>query len=376
MPSAKLTKTFIANLKPSNKTIDYFDSEVKGLILRISQTGVISYRLKYYINGKQKIYTIAKHGAITLLQAKKEAQRLQGLIIQGIDIQKEKKQDSKESEKDITFQEFLNQFGYKWYKNNNRCWEQDIRNINTTFKAILDKKMSEVNNKMFMISFLEEKRKENSWTDGTYNRNLGRIKGIFSRAVEHEFLQVNNLEKIKNTKGKRNDKVRYLSDLETQRFFKALENQTEQLKNIILVAYYTGMRKNEILSLEWEDIDIDTNQIVLKAQNTKSYNARYIPISPKIKNIFISKNSKGLVFQNSNGKKVPSFQYGWEKFLKEAEVENFRFHDLRHNFCSMLVMKGVPIYTVAQLAGHADVKTTQIYAHLSPDVKKSAIDLL
>ena len=61
---------------------------------------------------------------------------------------------------------------------------------------------------------------------------------------------------------------------------------------------------------------------------------------------------------------------------EESQIENFRFHDLRHNFCSMLVMKGVPIYTVAQLAGHADVKTTQIYAHLSPDVKKSAIDLL
>lgn len=112
MPSAKLTKTFISNLKPLDRVVDYFDSEVKELVLRISQTGVISYRLKYYHKGKQRIYTIAKHSAITLLQAKKEAQRLQGLIIQGIDIQQEKKQTSRENKEDIAFQEFLEDFGY------------------------------------------------------------------------------------------------------------------------------------------------------------------------------------------------------------------------------------------------------------------------
>lgn len=376
MPSIKLTKTFISSLEIPNKTTDYFDSEVKGLILRISKTGIISYRIKYYINRQQRIYTIAKHGAITLMQAKKEAQRLLGLVSQGIDIQQEKKQSKIETKELITFSDFFENFASDWYKKNNRAWERDVQSIKTTFSSIFSKSMNNVNNKRFMEKFLANKREQQNWTNETYNRHLARIKGLFSRAVEHELLKSNNLSQIKKLKII-SKKVRYLSERETKNFFEALPKQSVLVQNIILIAYYTGMRKNEILTLSWDDIDIDTNQIVLQAHNTKANKTRYIPINPKIKTILTnSKNEKGLIFKNNKGTQVTQIEKQWRKFKKEAEIENFRFHDLRHNFCSMLVMKGVPIYTVAQLAGHADVKTTQIYAHLSPDVKKSAIDLL
>ena len=361
MPSVKITKTFINSLKPPERTTDYFDSDVKGLILRISKTGIISYRLKYYIDRNQKIYTIAKHGAITLLQAKKEAQRLLGLIAQGIDIQEIKKASNKN--KDVTLLQFLNDFGYSWYKKNNRGWQRDIQQINYNFKELFDKKISKINNEDFMRKYLDARKESNGWTNETYNRNLARMKGLFTRAVENKYLDTNNLKGIKKLKIT-TQKIRYLSEQETVRFFTALEEQSELARNIVLVAYYTGLRKNEILSLCWDDIDFDTNQIILKAQNTKANKMRSVPINKKIKHIFESPQT-GLIFRNSKGERVTQIEKQWRKLKQKAEIENFRFHDLRHNFCSMLVMKGVPIYTVAQLAGHADVKTTQIYAHLS-----------
>ena len=61
---------------------------------------------------------------------------------------------------------------------------------------------------------------------------------------------------------------------------------------------------------------------------------------------------------------------------KDAGIKNFRFHDLRHDFCSKLVQNGANLYSVAGLAGHKDIKTTQRYAHLSPEKLRSTIQIL
>ncbi len=68
--------------------------------------------------------------------------------------------------------------------------------------------------------------------------------------------------------------------------------------------------------------------------------------------------------------------YYWEELLKQATIENFHWHDLRHTFASRLVMAGVHLYTVCKLLGHADIKMTMRYSHLSPGYLKAAVDVL
>ncbi|MED7788382.1 site-specific integrase [Francisella sp. 19X1-34] len=373
MPKAKLTKSFInsINTKEISKKIDYFDTEIKGLILRVSPSGTKSYRLKYYIERKPKIYTIGQNGAITLTQAKSEAQRLNSLLIKGESINTNINNASNQ----LTFKEYLDTFYIDWYSRNRKCLRSLMENINSSLTFFFNYRLEEIDTTLVNKYIKEYKYKKNC-SNARINRIISTLKGAISRAAEYNYIRSNKLINFKSLGVTRN-KIRYLNDEENFRFFKTLNKQTEMFKNIVTIAYYSGMRRGEILSLKWEDIDLTTNQIVLEATNTKSNKSRLIPIHQKISKFIKSKNhKKGLIFTSDDGLPITQINRQWKKFILEAEIENFRFHDLRHNFCSILVMKGTPIYTVSQLAGHADVKTTQIYAHLSPDVKKSAIDLL
>lgn len=374
----KITRKFLKDLKPTDKTVDYYDSEVKGLILRISKTGVKSFRLRYRINNKTSLYTIGQLGSITLEQAKLEAQRLNLLIAQGIDIKKEKHPKKDDENTNLTLRQYLNSFYLNWYKTHNLNYESLRVYLGKPLEKLFDVELDTINDKKYLTKYLSDYQNENNSSNATYNRMLSTLKGMFSRAYEFGYIETNNIRDVKLLKVA-SGKIRYLDDNETKKFFENLSKlKSITAQNIIKIAYYTGMRKGEILSLSFDDIDYQTNQITLKSSNTKSNKSRSIPIHKEISSILERKNNQsGFIFiSEKTGTKYDNIDRSWKQLMKLSGIENFRFHDLRHNFCSMLVMNGVPIYTVAQLAGHADVKTTQIYAHLSPDVKKSAIDIL
>jgi integrase len=77
-----------------------------------------------------------------------------------------------------------------------------------------------------------------------------------------------------------------------------------------------------------------------------------------------------------SGRKFTNVKKAWKGILENAQIENFRWHDMRHDFASQLVMKGVDLNTVREIMGHSDMQTTMRYAHLSPNVKSEAVELL
>ena len=88
------------------------------------------------------------------------------------------------------------------------------------------------------------------------------------------------------------------------------------------------------------------------------------------------KVSKGDYVFSENGKPYGDIKTGWRTALKEAKIENFRFHDLRHTFGSRLGMARVDIRTIQELMGHKDIKMTMRYSHPTPEHKKNAVKVL
>lgn len=86
--------------------------------------------------------------------------------------------------------------------------------------------------------------------------------------------------------------------------------------------------------------------------------------------------NSGYVFPGKDGNRLDNVKKSWDGVLKLAGIEGFRWHDLRHTFASKLVMAGAPLNTVRDLLGHSDLAMTLRYAHLAPDSKASAVNLL
>ena len=224
------------------------------------------------------------------------------------------------------------------------------------------------------IEEIKERRHKEGVSPLTVNKTLACLKTIFNKAIDWgKFDGQNPMRKIKKLKVD-NKRLRYLEKEEIPRL---IDCCPAHLKPIVIVALNTGMRKSEILNLKWHDIDFKRGVIsLLKTKNNKP---RYIPINKTVENTLIATKKhpeSAYVFPGKTGKPYDNFKRSFKTAREKANIENFRFHDLRHTFASQLVMNGVDLNTVRELLGHSTIDMTLRYAHLSPNHTKRAVDLL
>ena len=140
------------------------------------------------------------------------------------------------------------------------------------------------------------------------------------------------------------------------------------------------MRKGEILSLRWDNLDLKHGFILLNQDQTKNSERREIPINNTLKGILQGLTRRldiPYVFYDSiTGKPFQDVKRSFKTALRRAGIGDFRFHDMRHTFASHLVMAGVDLVTVKELLGHKTLTMTLRYAHLAPSHKVKAVDVL
>jgi integrase len=216
-------------------------------------------------------------------------------------------------------------------------------------------------------------------TASTVNRYLAALSHAFSVAVnEWGWLEDSPTRKVSKYKEPRG-RVRFLSDDERNSLLKACRESTHpHLYKIVLLALATGMRQGEIVGLSWNNIDSKRKKIIL--HDTKNGERRVIPITNHtekiLKEIKATRNrDTDLLFPSgkmSNGKlrnppeyKPVEFRKAWGKAVKAAQIDDFRFHDLRHSAASYLAMNGASIAEIAEVLGHKTLAMVKRYTHLS-----------
>ena len=198
---------------------------------------------------------------------------------------------------------------------------------------------------------------------------------MLNKAVEWGMLEGNPFKKGQKLMFKENNhRLRFLSEAEIKALLAVCP---PHLRPIVETALLTGMRKEELLSLKWEQI----NHGLINLIKTKSVNPRLIPISGRLVEIFQQLRHQNqlkspYVFCDGEGRRFNSVKRSFATACHKAGIEKFRFHDLRHTFASHLLMRGASLKTVQELLGHSDIKMTMRYAHLSPGHLQDSVNLL
>ena len=203
------------------------------------------------------------------------------------------------------------------------------------------------------------------------NRYVAALSSAYSMAIkEFGWIDTNPCSKVRKLSEPRG-RTRFLTDDERERLLTSCENSnTQELLIIVLLALSTGARKNEIRWLRWDDVNMQTGTVIFR--ETKNGTIRSVPLVGRGLDLIrewgkIRRLDTDLVFPGKNPKHPVLFEKSWKRALKESDIEDFRFHDLRHSAASYLIMAGVHMRTVAEILGHKTLAMVQRYSHLSPE---------
>ncbi len=233
-----------------------------------------------------------------------------------------------------------------------------------------------------------------------YYRN---IKAALNKAVDWEYIKVNPFKKIKLVKKQRVNPAyinnEQLSVISRQLVVGSGWKENEVVRDVVVTAFYTGMRLNELVNLTWKNVDLDARVITVGDERftTKGRNQRYIPMSEEVVEILVRRETEdasgknqdaidsAFVFCKENGKPFTGDYYS-KKFKRACKAASLdpsskidkaiHFHSLRHSFASNLAQRGVSLYTIKELLGHSSISTTEIYSHLNMDSLREAVKQL
>lgn len=210
----------------------------------------------------------------------------------------------------------------------------------------------------------------------TVNRELAFLKHVYNVAIRDSQTERNPVSKIKLLR-EPSGRVRYLTDEEEARLMAAFPTDADRQRVTILLQ--TGLRKSEFFGLRWKDVDLRAG--VLTIPRSKNGETRHVPMTSNVRGIFSrlprSLDSSSLAFPNSVG--TPELRWAKKTFqaaVRTAEIDDFRFHDLRHTFASRLAMAAVDLLAIKDLGGWKSLAMVQRYAHLSPAHRREAIERL
>lgn len=208
----------------------------------------------------------------------------------------------------------------------------------------------------------------------TVNRMRSALSSVFRWAISEELVHTNPVSRVAQ-RPEHNRIERYLSEEERVALLIACRHsEWDKLHLLVLMALMTGARRGELLALRWEQIDMVQRTALLLT--TKNGDPRVLTLPPPvIEALRPWAEESGLLFPGEKNPASPfNFKRHWLTALRQASIENFRFHDLRHSAASYLAMSGATLLEIGEVLGHRNLETTRRYAHLNVTHRQTLTD--
>lgn len=395
--------------KLESKEKPYFisDSEVQGLNIRVEPSGTKTYYLRYRNEaGKRRALKLGASGSLKPPTARELARKALAEVAHGND--PSAKRQKKKSGTD-TLEGYISSVYSPWVITHQKSGELTVEMINSAFKNILKRQMSDLS--PFMFEKWRKARLDNGNKPVAVNRYIAALRGALTKAVEWGYLEGNPLNGVKSLPVNQKTVDRFLDTDEYERLYNSLHERDQRIRSerqnanlwrtargyktlldldkvsfadhlepMITISLNTGIRRGELFSLEWSEVNFKKRTLSVTSSSSKTGQIRHIPINETAYNVLSDwkkqTGSKGFVFSGKNGGKFTHVNSAWRKLLLMADIVDFRWHDMRHHFASQLVMNGIDLNTVRELLGHSDLNMTLRYAHLAPEHKMKAVETL
>ncbi len=246
----------------------------------------------------------------------------------------------------------------------------------------------------------EGQANEGEPSNATERSRYRHVRAFFSWAVENELVDESPVEGVSKPRKEEKEKA-FLKPDDIKKILRTIDAHREMregepgptprdtwLKEMIRVAVGAGLRRGEILNLQWGDVDLEHGRLVVRNREgfkTKSGDERTIPLrGDALQTLREMKEARSpsddepvFVDADGNPPKPDRVSKRFKFYVRKAKLadrEDLKFHSCRHTTGAWLTMQGVPLRVISEILGHSSTQVTEMYSHLSPDVMDRAME--
>lgn len=357
------------------------DAKMPGLVCRISSSGVKTFSFYRRINGSApERITIGRFPAVSVKEARKQAAKINGAIADG----KNPANVKRILRAELTFEDLFYEFLEKHSKVKKRTWKSDISLYRLYLKGTIGKvKLSHVTRAQVRTIFLDATSKIKKLSNGelhyvsgmTANRVLALMKTVFNWGIAMELCDTNPTIGIKKNAEK--SRTRFLQADELPRFFKALENEeNDVVRDYILISLLTGARRSNVLQMRWDQIVFNRQEWIIP--RTKNDDPQTVVLCREAMKVLMLRKATSVsdyVFPGDG--KLGYFndpKKGWKRLLQRANIEDLRLHDLRRTLGSWQAKTGASLIVIGKSLGHKSLQATAVYARLDLEPVRQSVE--
>jgi len=354
---------------PPGKRVEYYDTAVPSLLIRVTSSGVKTFYVRKRKGGVDR-YKIGSFPDLPLETARKMAALALAEIALGIDPgERQRLLKTEPTLKDI-FENYLK--GHA----RNRCtrvydMEADFRRYVSDWSERPHSKISKVDTQERLNEVFENNG------PAAANHMLVLLRAVYNWNIRAGYIKGDNpWGHLKQFKIQARE--RFLKPQEIAKFFEELEKlENKNVRDFVLLSLYTGARRNNVLSMRWEELDFDLK--TWRIPRTKNGDWQIVPLTVEAQKVLEARMSgpklQGWVFPSKQtGKHLVELKRGWKVLLKAAELQDFRIHDLRRTLGSYMAMSNQSLKMIGAALGHKSSDATEIYARIANDALRSSME--
>lgn len=346
------------------------DDLVTGFAARKTATGHTAFVFNYVCKGLERRATIGEYPAWSVSAAREEAK----LLRRRVDVGDDPLEEQRAAREELTLLQLWERYeadilprkAPSSQRNEKSIW------IRLILPELGRKKISAISG----VDIDRLHRRVSANTPVQANRCLASVQHVFATAIRWKLASLNPVEGVE--RNRENGRERYLTNPEKDRLLLALDRHRQTASALaIRFLLLTGARSGEVFRATWDQFDLSDGVWVKPSAHTKQRRLHRVPLSAgALETLRCARNlgKTELVFDGGSGKPLVTVKKLFGRVCTEANLKDFRPHDLRHSFASFAVSSGASLPIIGRLLGHTQVSTTSRYTHLEDEPLRTVAD--